>query len=209
MLNQNISEKNRSQVISAVFGPNGLLYSGSRMEFLEKEKEILEQFNDLGLKYLEDKLIPTIREKIFLPRLKNPIIPPDWKNNNCESMNHKIKQLGDWRVSKVPELVERLQNIHESQLLEIRGALHGRGNLELADRAKILRVTHEFWLSMDSDRRKKFFNKFIKFRPRVNTVESSDGLLEIPTSSRLAKKPGQVKRIRNTKTLSMNKRPKI
>lgn len=49
MLNQKISEKNRSQVISAVFGPNGLLYSGSRMEFLEKEKEIFEQFNDLGL----------------------------------------------------------------------------------------------------------------------------------------------------------------
>lgn len=121
-------------------------------------------------------------------------------------MNHKIKELGDWSISKVPELVERLQNIHESQLLEIRGALHGRGNLELADRAKILRVTHEFWLRMD--RRKKFFYKFIKFRPRVNTVESSDGLLEIPTSSRLAKKPRQVKRLRNTKTLSMNKRLK-
>lgn len=124
-------------------------------------------------------------------------------------MNHKIKDLGDWSISKVPELVERLQNIHESQLLEIRGALHGRGNHELADRAKILRVTHEFWLRMD--RRKKFFYKFIKFRPRVNTVESSDGLLEIPTctSSRLAKKPRQVKRTRNTKTLSMNKRRKI
>lgn len=207
MLNQNISEKNRSQVISAVFGRNGLLYSGSRFEFSEKEREIIEQFNDLGFKYLEDKLIPTIKEKIFLPRLKNSIIPPDWKNNNCESMNHKIKQLGDWRVSKVPELIERLQSIHESQLLEIRGALHGRGNFELADRAKILRITHEFWLSMDSDRRKKFFKKFIKFRPRTNTVESSDGLLEIPTSSRLAKKPGQVKRVRNAKTLSINIAP--
>lgn len=42
-------------------------------------------------------------------------------------MNHKIKQLGDWCVSKVPELIERLQNI---QLSEIRGALCGRGNLE-------------------------------------------------------------------------------
>lgn len=62
---------------------NWLLYSGSRFEFLEKEKYILEQFNDLGLKYLEDKFSPTIRENIFLSRLKNSISPPVWKNNNC------------------------------------------------------------------------------------------------------------------------------
>lgn len=48
-------------------------------------------------------------------------------------------------------------------------------------------VTHEFWPSMESDHRKTFFKKFIKFRPRGNTVESSNGLLEIPFSSRPAK----------------------
>lgn len=69
------------------------------------------------------KLILTIKEKIFLPPLKNKIIPPDWKDNNCESINHKINQLGDQRVSKGPELLERIQNVYESQLLQIRGAL--------------------------------------------------------------------------------------
>lgn len=83
------------------------------------------------------------------------------------NQDHKVKQLGDWCVSKVLELIERLQNSHESQLLEIRGAFHGRGNLEVADRANIFRVTHEFCPSMDSDRRK---NNFIKFRPRANTT---------------------------------------
>lgn len=79
------------------------------------------------------------------------------------NQDHKVKQLGDWRVSKVLELIERLQNSHESQLLEIGGALHGRAN--------IFRVTHECCPSIDSDRRKKFFNNFIKFRPRANTVD--------------------------------------
>ena len=52
-------------------------------------------------------------------------------------MNHKIKLLGNWKVSKLPELIKRLKEIHESQLLEIRAALHGRGklNLELSQRA--------------------------------------------------------------------------
>jgi len=42
-------------------------------------------------------------------------------------MNHSIKMLGDWKVSKIPDLIYRILDIHESQLLviEIRGDLRG------------------------------------------------------------------------------------
>ena len=51
-------------------------------------------------------------------------------------------------MSKIPDLITRLREIHESQVLEIRGALHGRGGLELSDRAKHIRVTHDLWVDL-------------------------------------------------------------
>ena len=46
----------------------------------------------------------------------------------------KLKILADWRVSKLPQLVDiikEVQEVHDNQLLDIRGVLHGRGNFEL------------------------------------------------------------------------------
>jgi hypothetical protein len=73
-------------------------------------QEVLENFGHFGGKYLQDKLLPTLKEKIFLTSQSNHIIPRDWKNNNCESMNHKIKMLGDWKVSKIPDLIDRIRH---------------------------------------------------------------------------------------------------
>lgn len=46
--------------------------------------------------------------------------------------------------------------------------------------------TRIFWLSMESDHRQTFFKK--KIQKKGNTVESSNGLFEIPFFSPLAKK---------------------
>jgi len=154
-LKHNVPEEIRNRIISAIFDKTGLIYSDSRISYFERESEVLENFGHVGGKYLQDKLLPTLKEKIFLPSQSNNIIPPDWKNNNCESMNHKITMLGDWKVSKIPNLIDRLRDIHESQLIEIRGALHGRGNLELSDRAKHLRVMHDLWVDMTDEQRRK------------------------------------------------------
>lgn len=67
--------------------------------------------------------------------------------------------------------------------------------------------TRIFWLSMESDHRQTFFKKNSK--KKGHAVESSNDLFEIPFFSPLAKKNGQFKRVRNSKTLSMNTRPKI
>ncbi|KAK3085100.1 hypothetical protein FSP39_024223 [Pinctada imbricata] len=152
---QNVPEKTRNEIIRKIFGTSGLLSSSSRVSYLEREQEILEEFGQIAGKYLSDNLLPTLKNKVFLPSQANSKIPRNWKNNNCESMNHKIKLMGEWKVSKLPALVERLKDIHESQLLEIRGALHGRGNLELASHAQHLKVTHNAWTCLTDEQRKK------------------------------------------------------
>ena len=140
-----------------------------------------------------------------MPRLLNQNIPCQWKNNNCESMNHKIKVLGDWKKSKLPDLVERLKEIDDDQCLNVRGAIHGRGNFELASHARSLFISHENWLQMDSDQRKRQALKLASFKQVQSVVTSTDAMLSIPLTSSIARKPGQTKRVRNAKTTSFKK----
>lgn len=177
--------------------------------YLEKELEILEEYKDFGVDYLKNKLFPTLKSKVFEPRFLNPKIPFHWKNNNCESMNFKFKLLGDWRLSKLPQLVQLIQEIHDNQLLNIRGAIHGRGNFELANSSKHLFVFHTAWVAMSEQQRSKCLLKFIKHFDNSDFQISGDGNLKIPTTSKIAKKPGQIKRVRNAKTTSWpNKKTK-
>ena len=65
LLAQNVPEKSRSRVISTIFGSTCLIYSYARVEYVERELEIKQEFAEFGGKYLEEKLLSTIREKSF------------------------------------------------------------------------------------------------------------------------------------------------
>ena len=164
----------------------------------------------MAYNYLAEKLLPTIKDKVYAPSVKYPQIPLLWKNNFCEAMNRKIKQVGNWRISKLPQLVERLKEIHECQLMDARGALHGRGNFELAPPARILFIPHEAWLGMNKEQRRKWLYNVFRFHLPTTSNSSTDGFLTIPTTSRITKKPGHVKRVRSAKTTTRTiKKPEI
>jgi hypothetical protein len=111
-----------------MFGKTAFIYSDSPLSYFERESKVLENFGHVGVKYLQDKLLPTLKEKKSFSRISQiTLIPPEWKNNNCESMNHKIKMLGDWKVPTIPDLIYQIRDIHMFPRIEIRGALHGRG----------------------------------------------------------------------------------
>lgn len=70
-------EKIKNNLISSIFGSSGLLFSQSQVSYnLERESEILEKFGDVGGKYLKDKLLPTLKEKIVLPSQKKILLFP-------------------------------------------------------------------------------------------------------------------------------------
>ena len=85
----------------------------------------------MNLQDLVGHILSILKSKVFEPRLYHKQIPLFWKNNNYESMNSEFKILGDWRVSKLPKLVDLIRDVHDNQLLDIRGSLHGKGNFEL------------------------------------------------------------------------------
>jgi hypothetical protein len=49
--------------MSSIFGKTGLVYSDSPISHFERESEVLEIFGHVGVKYLQDKLLPTLKEK--------------------------------------------------------------------------------------------------------------------------------------------------
>lgn len=124
-------------------------------------------------------------------------------------MNSKIKWIGNWKVSKLPQLIGRLQEIKESQLFDTRRALHGRGNYELAIQAKHLFVPHEAWVGMNEEQRKKWTLKFFKFHPQSTLLRQMVSSL-FPQHQELPKKPGPSKKSQECKDNSLpNKKPML
>ena len=67
------------------------------------------------------------------------------------------------------------------------------------------KVTYEAWVSYTDDRRTEVFRKFLADtgnRQPPATITSSDGALAVLNTSKVARKPGQRKRPRATKTTS-------
>ncbi|GFO19056.1 hypothetical protein PoB_004556100 [Plakobranchus ocellatus] len=56
---------------------------------------------------------------------------PLWTNNNCESLNHCLKQALSWRSLKLVELVQKLHSNIKTQHREVQGAICGRGEFVL------------------------------------------------------------------------------
>ena len=46
-----------------------------------------------------------------------------WTNNNCESINHVIKQYTLWRPQQLPDLIEKLRTFVIGQYIEADHAL--------------------------------------------------------------------------------------
>ena len=101
----------------------------------ELERELKQQYN---IHYLHHRLLPTLNEKVFVPRLTNLHIPKLWTNNNNESYNRNIKVNNNWKVLKLPVLIDRLSDMEQDQMTDIRASIHGRGSYQLTGQAQVL-----------------------------------------------------------------------
>ena len=74
-----------------------------------------------------------MKSKVFIPFINNKQwLDEDWKNNSCESMNHILKLATNWKALKLPDLLNKLHKVVQLQYADVRRALHGQGNYELA-----------------------------------------------------------------------------
>ena len=135
-------------------------------------------------------------------------LPQQWMNNNCESMNHILKIAINWKPEKLPDLVDKLHRIVRAQYADMRRALRGEGNFQLAPTMLKHKITIGAWNNKTDEEKAAYFNRFMKakVKPTIDDyITSTDGQLQIPKTLRLAKKPGQKTRVTHAKTTSVKK----
>jgi len=82
----------RQEILEHIFGENGLINTNEVMsEQLERDRSFI---STRFLKYFKDRLQPAIRIKAY-QTARYDLIDVNWTNNNCESINHVVKQLMD------------------------------------------------------------------------------------------------------------------
>ena len=96
---------------------------------------------------------------MFFPKLKHSLLPQHWFNNANESYNHVIKRTTNWVVQKLPDMIEKLQELEQCQTLDVRGTMHDSGKYCLATQASVLHVSHATWTQLSPDQRSRRFMK--------------------------------------------------
>ncbi|CAG2227674.1 unnamed protein product [Mytilus edulis] len=127
-----VNDKNAKQILSDLFGDNGLIEADTTVDFSTKVTDIERKYEDLVGPYLTQKVIPTIRDYVYNARKTESRIPLQWKNNNCESINHILKLNQDWKPEKLPELINKIHKEIKLQESLVNGALYGHGDFELS-----------------------------------------------------------------------------
>ena len=160
-------DKSKQTIVKDIFGQTGLLAHNNSFDFENHLDELNAKFGQHHpefLPYFRDRLTPLLRNHVFEPHRKHSFIPLNWKNNNCESINHILKLTCDWKTQKVTDLIEKLYRIVRLQYQEIRRALHGQGNLEVASWLTKMTVPNIIWNTKSNDEKMTHFQKFMKYK---------------------------------------------
>ena len=194
-----MDDKMRKTMTSQIFEKNGLISCNDAKSFELMYINLLDKFHNscpLFTQYFI-KMAEKIRSNVLGARQDNKWIPIDWKNNSCEPMNHIIKL--DYK--KLPALIDRLYRIVKLQQTDCRRALYGEGNYELAPWMRKHKVASMHWKLKTEEEKEQLFKKFMAGLPaKKKQVISTDGCLRVPRTPNIARKPGQRKRVRSTRT---------
>jgi len=131
-----------------------------------------------------------------------------WTNNNCEAINHVLKQSVKWQLTQMPTLIDKLRKLVDGQHNDADRAMCGLGDYALRPAYAKHRCTTEFWRGLTPDQRRKASAACFRL-PGVPTSTSTDGAFTVPILPGGSKKPHQVKRPRNERTRTAVKRVKI
>ena len=141
-----------------------------------------------------------ISGKIFFRMSLPKWIPTETEfrtNNQCESMNRVIKTICNWEPQSISDLVSKLQTHIAAHLTDLRRALFNEGQFALRPPYSAFALNRERWFSLSPQNRQQHFLAFLRGNPKSIPgmyETSSDGLIQLPKKSSLAKKPSSHRR---------------
>lgn len=199
----------RNEVISAVFGSGGLVEADEEIVFNIKLQDCLQlmdstcpQFKE----YFRSRVAPLLEENMKTSQQDNLIgVSGRWTNNNCESINHVLKQAVNWKSQPLTDLIEKLYEVVRKQYKDLERALLGQGDFVLCDEYQRFSVAPNVWCSRDQQQRQRHFLRFLRKVKEVHkkNIRSTDGSRVVTSATNAGKKPGQVKRKRTAKTTTV------
>lgn len=193
------TDDKRAEILSKIFGANGLSAAEEKPEFDIKARDICTEYPEFS-HYFQHHLQQRLRDHVNVPlrQLKHDRL---WTNNNCESINHVFKRAINWTPQSIPELTRSLHDIVKLQFIEVRRSLYCTGNFELFGVFRKHACTYQVWKSKSEDQREKIYEKLLTdYNYKNEKVQSSYKNFEVPRAKRLAAKPYQTKRPRTSRT---------
>ena len=201
-----VNESDRRKLITSIFGEDGLT-SADDVIFDIRAKAIEEEIiksTPTFLKYFRDRIIPATRE--IMETTRDSEVAATWTNNDCESINHVMKQLTDWKPKPAHELAAILMKHIESQYKDVERAMIGMGNYRLAAAYKQFTVNPTIYASKQTAERERIFQRFMRSSgTNLTQITSTDGKLTILRAPSAGKKLNQGKRKRTNRTTTIKK----
>ena len=200
----------RRRLMDALFGSNNGLVNIDNVISFDEAVGTLQQPSGLLSKgpvafqqYFNRRLLPLLRNNCASGRSK-------WTNNNCESINHVLKQAVQWRPNQLPDLIDKIRMLVDGQFADADRALCGRGDFVLRPAWAKHQLTVDAWTSMTANQRMKAIDACFRMQG-VATSTSTDGSVTVPTTPGGGRKLNQIKRSRpnRTTTTATSKKAKL
>ena len=147
--------------------------------------------------YFPTTLKPLIKDKVNLPS-RHGLVDSKWTSNNCEYINHVLKQCVDWKSKGLTVFAKLSEYLLNGRSSDLKAALIGTGEFRLSTNHYQFIVSKRVWLNMALAQRSILFKKYKNHKVnRSNLVTRTMG-----------RTPGVRKRKVNVKTTTIIKRPK-
>lgn len=201
-----VSVIDRNTILKKIFGSEGIADANDTICFEAKCDDFesyCSEISETFVKYFHDRLKGHLKFKVNEPT-RNDMIERKWTNNNCESVNHVLKQTVDWKTRPLTDFIERVRELIEGQFKELRSALLGTGEFRLADSHTQFLTTKTDWICMTDEQQTNLFKRYRKFVAKDDRyVVSTDGQSTVVAPRTNGRKPGQRKRKINVRTVSI------
>ena len=203
-----VDKSDRQMLLNKIFGEDGIINADDTVCFEEKCEEVEAASQSVSqpfLRYFKKRVKDNLNRKRKEPELISRA-DKQWTNNNCESLNHVLKQNIEWKSKPLLDLIEAIYELVEVQFKDRRRSLVGTGQFKMADTHKQFAVNRSVWAGKTPDEKEKNYKRFRSFvakDPRI--VTSTDGESNVVAPKTKGKKLNQGKRKCTERTLSLKK----
>ena len=121
MTDVGIGLNDRKQMMPNIFGQTGIVSADDTVCFEERCSEFEQQYSSTSepfLEYVRRQLKANLQHKVNEPSRKAPLCHK-WMNNKCESINHILKQIVNWKT----EFAQLAYELVIGQFKEVKRAL--------------------------------------------------------------------------------------